>query len=267
MRIVKIIFVYVRKCISNINLYIYHYQKFGSGGVYLLRKSKTRSDAILQFPVKGLQHPLYLRNNTSDIDVFYQVFGFKQYLLKKKIDPTVIIDCGAHVGYSAVYFASTFPNATVIAIEPDRQNFELLLKNTAYYQNVKCLNAGVWKHAAELETIEYAGRGWATKTKAAEVVKKSNVPGLGVSDILSKFELNKIDIIKIDIEGSEIELFEIGYYESWLNKTSILIIELHDRIRKGCSKSLFTAMSKFNFTLGNKGENLIFFMERNDNSE
>jgi hypothetical protein len=66
-----------------------------------------------------------------------------------------------------------------------------------------------------------------------------------------------IDILKLDIEGSEKEVFETGY-EHWLPKINILIIELHDKMKKGCSRAVFNAISKYDFSFDIKGENIIF---------
>jgi hypothetical protein len=73
---------------------------------------------------------------------------------------------------------------------------------------------------------------------------------------MRQHQCEKIDILKIDIEGSEKELFESDY-ETWLPKVTTLIIELHDRMREGSSLSFFRALTKYNFRLAVKGENLI----------
>ena len=72
-----------------------------------------------------------------------------------------------------------------------------------------------------------------------------------------EYNFPKIDILKLDIEGSEKELFETNF-EDWLPKTKILIIELHDAMKTGCSKSVFNAISKYDFSFSIKGENIIF---------
>jgi hypothetical protein len=61
----------------------------------------------------------------------------------------------------------------------------------------------------------------------------------------------------MDIEGSEKEVFESSY-EYWLPKTRMLIIELHDNMKNGTSKSLFAAISKYDFSFDMRDENLIF---------
>ena len=66
-----------------------------------------------------------------------------------------------------------------------------------------------------------------------------------------------IDILKIDIEGSEKELFSSNY-EKWLPATKLIFVEVHDDMKKGCSKAVFSAIGKYNFHFSMKHENLIF---------
>jgi Methyltransferase FkbM domain len=67
-----------------------------------------------------------------------------------------------------------------------------------------------------------------------------------------------IDILKLDIEGAEKKVFESGY-EQWLPKVKVLIVELHDRMRSGCSETVFKAVSQYSFSNEIRGENHIFF--------
>ena len=77
---------------------------------------------------------------------------------------------------------------------------------------------------------------------------------------MKKMDWDHIDILKLDVEGAEKEIFSSNY-EDWLPKTKVLIIELHDRMRKGCSKVVFSAISEYNFSLDISGENLVFTKE------
>ena len=65
------------------------------------------------------------------------------------------------------------------------------------------------------------------------------------------------DIVKLDVEGSEKEIFSENY-EGWLPKKKVLIVELHDRMKKGCRKAVFQAISRYDFSLQVAGENLVF---------
>ena len=40
------------------------------------------------------------------------------------------------------FFSNQFPKAEIIAIEPDSENYEILIKNTEYNKNIQCLKGG-----------------------------------------------------------------------------------------------------------------------------
>ena len=88
----------------------------------------------------------------------------------------------------------------------------------------------------------------------------NSIKAFTINSIMEQFSLNHIDILKIDIEGSEKELFQEGY-ESWLSKTKVLIVELHDNMRDGCSKSFFKALNNYKHHIKYKGENIYVFMK------
>ena len=179
--------------------------------------------------------------------------------MKFNFEPKVILDCGANVGYAAVYFKNEFPNARIISIEPEKFNFELLLKNTKEYSDMTCLMGGIWNKSTHL-TIKDVGLGnWGFMIEESINPTEDSIKAYTIENLMKQFCIDQIDILKIDIEGSEKELFESGY-EYWLPKTKVLIIELHDRMRNGCSKSLFSALSNYNFSTTHKGENIYVFM-------
>ena len=82
-----------------------------------------------------------------------------------------------------------------------------------------------------------------------------------VSKILAESGFDEIDLMKIDIEGAEKEVFSAPDVDDWLSKVKVLVIELHDRMKKGCSRAFFTAMSKYDWHFELRGENLIFMRE------
>lgn len=94
-------------------------------GIRCLHAPKP-TDAI--FPaMKYSRFPLRCRAGTSDQGVFNQIFVQRAcQCLDDVASADLIVDCGANVGYSSAYFLSRFPGATVIAVEPDAQNFAAL---------------------------------------------------------------------------------------------------------------------------------------------
>ena len=218
---------------------------------------------LVKLKTKHLQHPIYLRKNTCDGDVFSFIFLKEEYAMNLDFDPQLIIDCGANIGLTAVYYKNLFPNAKIICIEPESANYELLLKNTEPYKEIVCYQAGVWNRSTYL-TVEDIGLGnWGFIVKEIDHEIPGSIKGISLGDIMKENNIDVIDILKIDIEGSEKEVFETNYDE-WLSKTRFLAVELHDRMKSGSSKSVLKALTQYDFSLSFRGETLFcnFFHEK-----
>ncbi len=84
----------------------------------------------------NIKHPIYLRNETSDSPTFKQVFLDNEYNIKFNKSSKTIIDGGANIGFFALKVKNELPNAKIICIEPDKDNFRILQKNLENYSNV-----------------------------------------------------------------------------------------------------------------------------------
>lgn len=209
-----------------------------------------------------LKFPMHLRKNSSDILTFHQIFTFKEYEINLGFVPKFIVDAGANIGLSAVFFTNKFPDATIVAVEPEKSNFEMLLKNTNEYKNIFCVKKAISNQSDlsfDVVDIGFGNWGFVTQVKNNGQLEKvvDQVDSLTIDEILVYYKLECLDLLKIDIEGAEKNLFESNY-ENWLPKTKCIIIELHDGITKGSSKSFFAAISRYNFSYFNRGENLLF---------
>lgn len=176
-----------------------------------------------------------IRINTTDADVFGEVFLQKAYDLGfLNLHPGTIIDGGANVGYASILFAITYPQARIFAIEPEESNFEVLLRNVRFYRNIIPIHAALWHREEKLQIVDTSAEKWAFQTvKSAKEGNSDIVNVLTVDSLIDLGKIDTVDIFKIDIEGAEKELFSSNY-EKWLEKTNVIIIELHDRFRDGC---------------------------------
>lgn len=216
--------------------------------------SKKGESAIVP---RGYPHPIFLRRPTSDILTFGQVFLNQEYAYPLAFDPEFIIDCGANIGLASVYFKNRHPNAFIVSIEPEESNFKLLQRNVSGYSKMECIQSGVWNKNAILKVEDELNLGhWGFVCKEVAVEGPNTVRAVSVKEIMHRHHFPRIDILKIDVEGAELELFSSGY-EEWLPLTRVIMIELHDRFRKGCSKSFFSALVKYDFSVFQSGENLI----------
>jgi FkbM family methyltransferase len=205
---------------------------------------------------KIILNPLIIRKNTSDLEVFKQIFTYKDYDIDYKIKPKIIIDGGANVGYSSIFFARKFKNAKIFAIEPEESNFEVLKENTKKYKNIIPIKKGLWPTKGYLKIIDNGQEKYGFITKIVKKNEKYDVEVITINDLMKKYNITKIDILKLDIEGAEKELFEENY-DNWLDKTEILIIELHEKMKRGCEKAFYSAIKKYDLDIQESGENII----------
>jgi FkbM family methyltransferase len=158
----------------------------------------------------------------------------------------VIIDAGANIGLTSIFFANEYPNARIIAIEPEASNFEMLQKNTAPYRNVEIINAALWGENRELNIFDPQEGHTAFRTKSespAGAAGPKKVQGVTLDRLMLELGIDFVDLLKIDIEGAELEVFADP--ERWIDRVGIIAIELHERLRPGCEASVNRATKDF----------------------
>jgi FkbM family methyltransferase len=239
-----------------------HIERFGREGALFYSNLVTKKDQIIKFESKEFQHPIYLRNNTSDIPTFYQICYELDYELDYDESPKIILDCGANIGLSTIFFKNKFPNSKIIAIEPEESNYQMLLRNTCKYEGVNTLKRGIWNKNTNL-IVEDIGLGcWGFVVKEVENENDNTIKSISIDEIIKKNNIKYIDLLKIDIEGSEKELFELNT-DKWLPYVKNIIIELHDRFKEGCNDTVFKAINEYDFNIiSYQGENI--FLKNNN---
>ena len=196
--------------------------------------------------VPGVFHPLRIRPRTSDKYCFKQIFLEEIYKLPIDISPRAIVDCGANVGYASVYFASRYPCARIVAVEPEPSNFKALVANTRAYPNIVPIEAAIWDSPGYL-AVDSSDSAWESRVLTPGDGSLATVAAVTIQDIFARCPVNAIDVVKIDIEGAEKELFSSGSH-SWLGHVRVLIVELHDRIKSGCTEAFERALEGQRFT-------------------
>lgn len=202
------------------------------------------------------------RPEEPDVNLMKSIFQFQEYALPlKNFSPKLILDCGGNIGCAAVYFANVYPNSKIYSIEPEKNNFKLLKYNTSQYKNITPINSAVWDKETFIR-VEDKGYGtWGFMTFETAKDDPAAFTTVTVSKLLKESGCNEIDLLKVDIEGAEKEVFGAVDVDEWLSKVNVITIELHDRMKLGCSYEFFKAISKYRWFFTMKGENLIFIRE------
>jgi FkbM family methyltransferase len=213
---------------------------------HLVRKKE------LKIYVKERRYPIYLRNFSSDITIFGQLFINEDYKAGiELLNPKVIIDCGANIGLSALYFTYRFPDAKIYAIEPELSNYNVLQKNIFGYSNIETYRKAIWDETTDLEIIMHTSHDSFSVKASTDHSQIEVVHGISINDFLVQHDIASIDLLKIDIEGAELPLFSRNL--NWLDKTKTIILEIHERFNPG-STAFINDLLGNNFTISYTGE-------------
>lgn len=179
---------------------------------------------------------VFLRKATSDFYVFRQVFMEEEYhelvpLIENRSAELQIIDAGANIGTTTLWLKSNFPNARIISVEADQENFHCLARNIDLNRDMSGLMPlyrALWINEDELAIHSDFRDGKShSKSVSAEGSGVRNVKGIKASQLKSMLS-GEINIFKIDIEGAEQHLFndEVMAAEV-LENVKVVAIELH----------------------------------------
>lgn len=227
-----------------------------------LIKDERAQHIVLNMEFNGAD--LSLRIDDSDIRVFKQIFVDNEYdSLNLPETAKTIIDLGANIGLSALFFIKKFPTSRIVAVEPDAVNFSIMEKNLEKFsKSVSFLQAAIWPTDGEVSLVEedddHASLGaWGYRTEASNGNSGLSVKAVAIPTIMKQYDMDFVDILKVDIEGAEYELFE-KYYEDWIDKVGLIIIETHDRFKPNSEAMVRKALNGRFDELPMKGENLFF---------
>lgn len=239
-------------------------RKFGATkGLALYKKfyeASTDEKEVL-FELENYKYPLFLRPYTSDVPTFQQIFLNTRYEMDLGFTPKTIIDGGSNIGFASVFYAKKYPEAEILAVEPDPSNFQLVEKNTAPYSNIKPLKSAIWGDSTWLKIKNPDTAHWSFEVEETLSDTPDAFEAFSISALIEKMGWESVDLLKLDIEGSEMSVFEQGY-EEWLPKVKLLIIELHEKLRPGCTKVFEKAISQYNFKKSVSGENLVYILDK-----
>lgn len=213
-----------------------------------------RTHERLSIRVNGYIEPVCIRGATSDAWVLNQILICEEYGGFVTSKPKRILDAGANIGMASVYFKKCFPDAQIVAIEPDPDSFDLLTTNTQHLSDVHRICGGIWSSDTRL-SVRYPK----AEKYAIEVVEdreNGSIDALSVDTIMTRFGWDHIDVVKMDIEGSEATVLS-NPSAAWLDKIDTLIIEIHQDMAPGVARILFSAFAERDFRFRWRGENLI----------
>jgi FkbM family methyltransferase len=228
------------------------YRHCGQSGLWALAKTFTGS-RIVEMRVPNTILRVGIRPHSVDRVTYREVFLEGIYRYEHYGNPKVIVDAGANIGLTSLYYSILFPAAKVLALEPDPGNFSLLRRNVKSRHQIEPMRRGLWTHETVLKLRNPdAKHDRFQYRESAEPGGSVVAEGVSIRWILRHLGVDRIDILKIDIEGAERHLFQTA--DEWLDKVSVLAIELHDGLVHGCSDAMFNALKGREYSISKRDE-------------
>lgn len=121
-----------------------------------------------------------------------------------------VLDIGANVGVTALYFADLFPDGNIYAFEPVPDNFAVLQKNIANCPRIRGLNYGLGAADGELEMFASANPvnfgGFSLHPAGSDASRRVRIQVRNAAGALRELGITQVDVIKIDTEGAEYDI-------------------------------------------------------------
>lgn len=236
----------------------HYFTTLGLAGLIVFLVAKVLGATLLfRTRIKGIRHPVFVRVATTDVSVLRQVLIEQQYNYALPTLPQTIIDAGANIGLAAVFFANRYPDAKILALEPEDRNYEMLQKNIAPYPNIRPLRAALWKDNQMLVLVDPGAGSHGFQTEDSRKVRPWHRPlikAFTLDTLMKEMNVDILDVLKIDVEGSEREIFR--HSSAWIGRVRIIMAELHDDLIPGCGDAFTTATKNFEAMRG-RGETII----------
>lgn len=157
---------------------------------------------------------------------YKEIFQKQIYKFSAQTPTPRILDCGANIGLSVIYFKQLYPESHITAFEPDPNIFAVLEQNIRQcgYTDVELANKAVWTEDAALEFSPDGSDGGRIVQLESER-QRIQVSTVRLADYLNE----SVDLLKMDIEGAEIEVLQTC--QDGLRNVQYLFVEYHSFVK------------------------------------
>ncbi len=168
-----------------------------------------------------LGYRVEIPDTASFLEMYDEIFVREIFAFRSDRPAPRIIDGGANIGLVTLYYKRTFPDARVVAFEPDNAIYAVLTRNIEHWglANVELHRAAL---AAEEKTLRFMSEG----SYAGRVAREGDpVNGTVAAVRLRRWLEKPVDLLKLNIEGAETEV--LGDCGDLLRNVRRAIIEYH----------------------------------------
>jgi len=160
-----------------------------------------------------------------------QVSALREVLIERDYDVELsrpvrtIVDLGANAGQASLFLHDRYPEARILAAEPDPQIASLAARNLRGIADV--IPVGVADRDGTMEFTRVLDLSWGSALGPARYELPSehlSVPTMTLGTLLREHRLDRIDLLKVDVEGAELTALTSDDSLQWVR---CLIGEVH----------------------------------------
>jgi len=192
-----------------------------------LRQERRETERLTALPryVPTVTHllgpPVALVDAASFLWTYHDVFVRGIYAFRAASERPYIIDAGANIGLSVLYFKRLYPASEIVAFEPDPNLYATLQENLRQhgYEDVELVPRALWSSETTLDFWQEGADGGrlAVGTDRKTVTVQTTR--------LRRYLGRPVDLLKLDIEGAEGEV--LGDCRDLLRNVARIYVEYH----------------------------------------
>ena len=170
--------------------------------------------------------------------LFKEIFIEGSYFFKADNERPLILDCGSNIGMSVLFFKKLYPNARIVAFEPDPITFETLRHNVNQngLSDVDLHQIAIGERAGTIELFRDASPDSSSLVMSTLRQRHAGPCVMVPVRRLSEFISSEIDLLKIDIEGAEDAVLSDLTSSGKLRQAKRLHLEYHHHIDASADK-------------------------------
>jgi FkbM family methyltransferase len=172
--------------------------------------------------------PVWIRGGTSDPFTVNEIVTYGDHWPPPDLpSPELIFDLGANIGVSMALFATAYPEARVVGVEPDPENAALCRRTVGQWgERCTLVQAAAWPTdgTVVLEGDDVAAMAVRENSGAGQV------QAVSMSTLMERHANPRhVDYLKMDIEGAEREVLRRN--TDWVDRVRCISVEIHSPYR------------------------------------
>jgi FkbM family methyltransferase len=166
--------------------------------------------------------PIRVMDGPSFASQYEEIFLREIYDFRPAHESPTIIDGGANVGVAVIWWRAKWPDARIVAFEPDPVVFDALVWNTRFHQGLDLRQVALSTDALG-SSFNRQGTDGGSLLDIASITDRCDVKTTSLSAVLAAE--GEVDLLKLDIEGAEADVLRESEPDLW--RAHHIFVEYH----------------------------------------